>query len=68
MSGFVHSVKVPNQYRKAAKTLQNAMENDASIKHQIFNEKHAVRIEIDSNDKNTKNLFAIFRELIVCMQ
>lgn len=39
---FKHSVKVPNQYKKAAKILKTSMESNASIKGQIFTEKHAV--------------------------
>lgn len=41
-SEFKHSVKVPVQYKKAAKMLKNTMESGASIKGQIFAEKHAV--------------------------
>lgn len=39
---FKHSIKVPNQYKKAAKLLKNSMERGASVKGQIFSEKHAV--------------------------
>lgn len=42
--GYKHSIKVPNQYKKAAKVLKNTMESGASIKGQIFAEKHAVKI------------------------
>lgn len=41
-SQFKHSIKVPMQYKKAAKVLKNSMEGGASIKGQIFAEKHAV--------------------------
>lgn len=41
---FKHSIKVPVQYKKAAKVLKNSMESGASIKGQIFAEKHAVNI------------------------
>lgn len=41
-SEFKHSIKVPMQYKKAAKMLKNTMESGASIKGQIFAEKHAV--------------------------
>lgn len=42
-SKFQHSVKVPTQYKKAAKVLKNAMEQrGASLKTLIFSEKHAV--------------------------
>lgn len=41
---FKHSIKVPIQYKKAAKVLKNSMESNASIKGQIFAEKHAVNI------------------------
>lgn len=40
---FKHSIKVPVQYKKAAKVLKNSMESNASIKGQIFAEKHAVK-------------------------
>lgn len=40
---FNHSVKVPIQYKKAAKILKNSMESGESLKGQIFAEKHAVR-------------------------
>lgn len=39
---FKHSIKVPNQYKKAAKVLKNSMVGGASVKGQIFSEKHAV--------------------------
>lgn len=39
---FNHSIKVPNQYKKAAKVLKNSLEKGASVKEQIFSEKHAV--------------------------
>lgn len=39
---FNHSIKVPNQYKKAAKVLKNSLEKGASVKEQIFTEKHAV--------------------------
>lgn len=39
---FKHSIKVPMQYKKAAKVLKNSMETNASVKGQIFAEKHAV--------------------------
>lgn len=39
---FKHSIKVPNQYKKAAKVLKNSMQSGASVKGQIFAEKHAV--------------------------
>lgn len=39
---FKHSIKVPMQYKKAAKVLKNAIESGASLKGQIFAEKHAV--------------------------
>lgn len=39
---FNHSIKVPNQYKKAAKVLKNSLERGASVKEQIFSEKHAV--------------------------
>lgn len=41
-SQFKHSIKVPMQYKKAAKVLKNSMESGASVKGQIFAEKHAV--------------------------
>lgn len=41
---FKHSIKVPMQYKKAAKVLKNSMQSGASVKGQIFSEKHAVRI------------------------
>lgn len=40
---FTHSVKVPNQFRKAAKLLKSSMVEHKSLKTQIFNEKHAVK-------------------------
>lgn len=40
---FKHSIKVPSQYKKAAKVLKNSMESGASVKGQIFAEKHAVK-------------------------
>lgn len=39
---FKHSIKVPMQYRKAAKVLKNSLEKGDSVKEQIFTEKHAV--------------------------
>ena len=39
---FEHSVKVPNQYRKASKLLKDTIENRSSLKSLIFAEKHAV--------------------------
>lgn len=39
---FKHSIKVPVQYKKAAKVLKNAIESNVSLKGQIFAEKHAV--------------------------
>lgn len=39
---FKHSIKVPMQYKKAAKVLKNSLEKGASVKEQIFTEKHAV--------------------------
>lgn len=42
-SKFHHSVKVPTQYKKAAKVLRNSMEQrGTSLKTLIFSEKHAV--------------------------
>lgn len=38
---FRHSVKVPNQYKKAAKLLENSMVGGKSLKGMIFEEKHA---------------------------
>lgn len=39
---FKHSIKVPTQYKKAAKTLKKCVEEDVSIKNVIFNQvKHA---------------------------
>lgn len=43
---FQHSVKVPTQYKKAAKVLKNSMEQRASLKTLIFSEKHAVNSPI----------------------
>lgn len=34
--GFEHSVKVPTQYKKAAKTLKKCMEEDVSVKNVIY--------------------------------
>lgn len=45
-SKFNHSIKVPNQYRKAAKLLKQTFEQGASLKGLIFEEKHAVWINI----------------------
>lgn len=45
-SEFKHSIKVPVQYKKAAKILKSSMEGGASIKGQIFAEKHAVNTHI----------------------
>lgn len=40
--GFEHSIKVPTQYKKAAKTLKKCMEEDVSVKHVIYSQvKHA---------------------------
>lgn len=39
--GFEHSIKVPTQYKKAAKTLKRCMEEDISIKNVIYTQKHA---------------------------
>lgn len=39
---FVHSIKVPNQYKKAAKLLKQTFETGQSVKGQIFEQKHAV--------------------------
>ncbi|XP_034112835.1 28S rRNA (cytosine-C(5))-methyltransferase [Drosophila albomicans] len=41
MSKFNHSVKVPTQYKVAAKILRTALEKQKSIKSLIFEEKHA---------------------------
>lgn len=38
---FKHSIKVPNQYKKAAKLLENSMVGGKSLKGLIFEEKHA---------------------------
>lgn len=40
-TSFKHSVKVPNQYKKAAKLLENSMVAGKSLKGLIFEEKHA---------------------------
>lgn len=40
-STFKHSIKVPNQYKKAAKLLENSMVGGKSLKGLIFEEKHA---------------------------
>lgn len=48
---FKHSIKVPVQYKKAAKVLKNSMESKASIKGQIFAEKHAVNITFSHHFK-----------------
>lgn len=40
--GFEHSVKVPTQYRKAAKVLKKCMEEDVSVKNVLYSQvKHA---------------------------
>lgn len=41
---FHHSIKVPTQYKKAAKILKSSIEQGASLKGEIFTEKHAVRL------------------------
>lgn len=41
---FNHSVKVPMQYRAAARLLKKTFEQGASLKGLIFQEKHAVII------------------------
>lgn len=40
-TSFKHSIKVPNQYKKAAKLLENSMVGGKSLKGMIFEEKHA---------------------------
>lgn len=40
-TAFKHSIKVPNQYKKAAKLLENSMVGGKSLKGLIFEEKHA---------------------------
>lgn len=39
---FIHSIKVPNQYKKAAKLLKQTFESGQSVKGQIFEQKHVV--------------------------
>lgn len=39
--GFNHSIKVPTQYKKAAKVLKKCTEEDVSVKNMIYNQKHA---------------------------
>lgn len=39
---FYHSVKVPTQYRVAARLLKKCFEEGGSLKGLIFQEKHAV--------------------------
>lgn len=39
---YNHSVKVPSQYRAAARLLKKTFEEGASLKGLIFQEKHAV--------------------------
>lgn len=46
---FKHSIKVPVQYKKAAKILKSSLESNASIKGQIFAEKHAVKLHFYLN-------------------
>lgn len=41
---FKHSIKVPNQLRKAAKVVRKTFEEGASIKGLIFEEKHVVSV------------------------
>lgn len=39
---FTHSVKVPTQYKNAAKILRKAVQDGASLKSLIYEETHAV--------------------------
>ncbi|XP_037028105.1 28S rRNA (cytosine-C(5))-methyltransferase isoform X3 [Bradysia coprophila] len=39
---FIHSIKVPNQYKKAAKLLKQTFESGQSVKGQIFEQKHVI--------------------------
>ncbi|XP_055383609.1 28S rRNA (cytosine-C(5))-methyltransferase [Condylostylus longicornis] len=39
--GFVHSIKVPTQYKRAALIFKNAIEKKKSLKSLIYEEKHA---------------------------
>ncbi|KAJ6638470.1 28S rRNA (cytosine-C(5))-methyltransferase [Pseudolycoriella hygida] len=39
---FNHSIKVPNQYKKAAKLLKQTFESGQSVKGQIFEQKHVL--------------------------
>lgn len=41
---FIHSIKVPIQYKKAAKLLKQTLECGKSVKGQIFEQKHVVHI------------------------
>ncbi|XP_055905914.1 28S rRNA (cytosine-C(5))-methyltransferase [Eupeodes corollae] len=41
MSGFIHSVKVPTQYKRVAAVLKKSLDSNKSLKTLIFEEKHA---------------------------
>lgn len=44
---YNHSIKVPSQYRAAARLLKKTFEEGASLKGLIFQEKHAVSKQAD---------------------
>lgn len=39
---YVHSVKVPQKFKTAAKFISNAIKQGISLKTQIYNQKHEV--------------------------
>lgn len=70
---FNHSIKVPNQLRKAARFVKKAFEEGASVKGQIFEEKHAVIYKILSilyllqTQNLVKSLNFVENTTIVCI-